>query len=104
MVDLEVDGDLRGICLNESLANGKVVDVGASDEMCTVGMIRRGRSWGDYDGKCCAECPYFLAKGLIGKREMGLLRELSESISVPVERLLEALEALGSKRRAGKRR
>jgi hypothetical protein len=34
--------------------------VKAGDDICSVGIIRKGRSWGDYNGVFCAECPYFI--------------------------------------------
>lgn len=91
IVDVEVGESLEGICFNESLAKKRVVKVKASDKMCSVGMIRRGRSWGDYGGTWCAECPYFIAKGIIGEWESGLLNELSEALGMPLEKIVKEL-------------
>jgi len=49
LTEVEVPDDLKGICWNESM-RGKIVWKKANSKMCSVGIIRRGRSWGDYDG------------------------------------------------------
>ena len=95
LIEVEVPDDLKGICWNESM-NGKIVWKRADAEMCSVGIIRRGRRWGDYGGRFCAECPYFLASGFIYGNELELLRSLAEKLDVPVNELLDLLSKGGS--------
>jgi len=95
LIEVEVPDDLKGICWNESMS-GKIVWKRADAEMCSVGIIRRGRSWGDYGGIFCAECPYFLAPGLLHGYERELLRRLAEKLGVPVNELLGLLSKGGS--------
>jgi len=56
----------------------RIVKVRAGDKMCSVGAIRRGRSWGDYHGTVCAECPYFILERISGTWEKELLSRLKE--------------------------
>lgn len=91
IIELEVPDDLEGICFNESLHAGRSVKVKASNKMCSVGIIRRGRSWGDYGGSCCGDCPYFISKVALGRHEHELLEEISEKLSVPVDDLIKDL-------------
>jgi len=51
------------------------------------------RSWGGYDGKYCAECPYFLASNLLYDYERSLLKHLAEELAMSVDDLLEMLTA-----------
>jgi len=44
----------RGYCWNE---DNRVVD--SEEEACAVGIIRAGRTLGNYAIKTCGECPYF---------------------------------------------
>ncbi len=71
MIKLIVDKDMPGECDNiceDDLKKGKKREqVKAGDNMCSVGMIRRGRNWGDYGGVFCGECPYFIPKEPIEK-------------------------------------
>ncbi len=41
---------------------------------------KEGRSWGDYGGQYCAECPYFIHDKFMGKWERELLRELEKQL------------------------
>jgi hypothetical protein len=54
MLVFEIDPEVVGFCRNEQTKKR------AGEEICSVGIIRRGRSWGDYDGQYCAECPYWI--------------------------------------------
>lgn len=76
MVETEFDSEEEGICFNESMGARRPVTVKAGNKMCSVGMVRRGRNWGDYGGLYCAECPYFISNKLLGEWEKGLLEEL----------------------------
>jgi len=51
----------KGYCDNVSEGEKREI-VKAGDDMCAVGIIRRGRNWGDYSGVFCGECPYFIKK------------------------------------------
>jgi len=90
LVEVEVPDDLEGICWNESMS-GKIVWKRADSKMCSVGIIRRGRSWGDYDGKYCAECPYFLMPNCLYDHERNLLKRLAKELGMSVNDLLELL-------------
>ena len=100
LTEVEVSDDLRGICWNESM-KGKIVWKKANSKMCSVGIIRRGRSWGDYGGKYCAECPYFLALNLLHDYERGLLKRLAEELAMSVDDLLEMLTAEAQSKKGG---
>lgn len=90
LVEVEIPNNLEGICWNESI-KGKIVWKQADSRMCSVGIIRRGRNWGDYNGKYCAECPYFLAPGLIHDFERDLLECLAKEVNMSANKLLEML-------------
>jgi len=61
MVEMAVDADAPGLCCN--VGEGEPEEpVRAGDGICGVGIVRRGRSWGDYAGLWCSECPYFRFK------------------------------------------
>ncbi len=64
MMELIIDKKMPGECDNiseDELKKGKKREkVLAGQTMCSVGIIRRGRNWGDYGGVFCAECPYFI--------------------------------------------
>lgn len=61
MVKMIVDANAEGLC--ENVREGEPLEpVKAGDNMCSVGIIRRGRNWGDYGGDFCCECPYFRFK------------------------------------------
>jgi hypothetical protein len=76
MTEVELDSEDEGICYNESAHAKKVVKVKAGNKMCIVGEIRRDRSWGDYRGQYCAECPYFIHNKFVGEWEKELLKYL----------------------------
>lgn len=59
MMSVDFRKDEKGYCDNVSEGE-KRPEVKAGNDMCSVGMIRKGRSWGDYSGVFCAECPYFI--------------------------------------------
>jgi hypothetical protein len=91
MVSVEIESSEKGICFNKSAAAKKLVAVRAGDKMCSVGIIRRGRNWGDYDGKYCAECPYFIDERFLYRREKKLLENLKRSVKMNPETLKEIL-------------
>ena len=66
MCIVEIPKDLIGECDNisdEELEKGQKRDkVKTGDMICGVGVVRKGRNWGDYSGVFCGECPYFLIK------------------------------------------
>jgi len=76
--------DEEGICWNESLRQKRLVKVKAGDGMCAVGIVRRGRHWGDYTGEYCAECPYFIP--LDEKKRQDEDNERLKSLNEPVKR------------------
>jgi len=80
--DIEFNSEEEGICFNESLAHNKVFKVKAGKNMCSVGMIRRGRDWGDYGsiGMYCADCPYFIHPKTLGQEEEEYLSILKEHL------------------------
>jgi len=82
---IEMDGNKTGICWNESMARKRIVKVRAGDEMCPVGLIRRGRTWGIYDGIYCAECPYFITEESLehpDSYQVKLLKKLRERVKL----------------------
>ena len=85
MVEVEFDSEEEGICFNLSMSAKKPVTVKAGNQMCSVGDIRRGRSWGDYGGRCCAECPYFISDRFLGEWERSLLEELEQTLKGQAE-------------------
>lgn len=64
--NLDEKGECDNVCEGE-----KRQTVKAGDDICSVGMVRRGRNWGRYGGVFCCECPYFIPKKTIryGKEE-----------------------------------
>jgi len=83
--DIEFNSEEEGICFNESLAHNKVFKVKAGKNMCSVGMIRRGRNWNDCGGIYCAECPYFLNKKCLNEDEKRYLSRLEEELNRKIE-------------------
>jgi hypothetical protein len=61
MMIVKFDANEKGKCDNVSKGEKRPI-VTAGDTICGVGMIRRGRNWGDYGGVFCCECPYFIPK------------------------------------------
>lgn len=57
--EIELSVDEEGECLNSRDGEPRP-KVKAGDQMCGVGVIRRGRDWGDYSGVFCADCPYYV--------------------------------------------
>jgi hypothetical protein len=53
MVEVTYEVNREGYCRNFSEPRM------AGDMACGVGIIRRGRDWGDYGAIVCAECPYW---------------------------------------------
>jgi hypothetical protein len=80
MVEVEMESEDEGICFNESMHVKRIVKVKVGSKMCSLGEIRRGRSWGDYGGQYCAECPYFIHDKFVDKWERELLRELEKHL------------------------
>jgi len=61
MMYVKFDVNEKGECNN--VCNGKKRPiVKAGDDICSVGMIRKGRNWGDYGAVFCCECPYFIPR------------------------------------------
>jgi len=89
MVEAEFDSKEEGICFNESVRAKWRVTVKAGNKMCSVGMIRRSRSWGDYGGVYCAECLYFTNERCVGEPEEELCgREPRKQLREVVEKCL----------------
>ena len=79
MVEVDFDSEDIGICW--SFSRDSIYNVKASNLMCAVGMVRRGRSWGYYGGQYCCECPYFIHEKVMGEWEKRLMEDLKDLIS-----------------------
>jgi len=83
--------NMKGICWNETIRQGVIVWKKANDKMCTVGIVRRGRLWGDWGGDYCIECPYFITSEVIlaFKWYQHILKELAKHLGISIDKLYE---------------